>query len=90
MARLFGDRDFTGMVGSQLRGQAHMVGNDGRGEAAKVFRVHAGEKVVQNIGGDILAERRDRFEQRLAIGLRSRHRRSIPEPVHCARRMAPV
>lgn len=52
----FYDRDFAGMVGSELRCKLNMSGNRGRFDAAEVFLVHATEKIVEDIGGDVGAE----------------------------------
>ncbi|MBX9659868.1 MAG: hypothetical protein K2X00_14965 [Nitrospiraceae bacterium] len=56
LIRPFRNGDFAGMVGSQVRGESNVPGDDGRFEPAEVFPIHAAQKILKDIGLDVGAE----------------------------------
>lgn len=68
---LFGDREFAEMLRRQLGCQMNMPRNGGWIDSPEIFLIHPADKVVQNVGRDVLAVRCDGPEDLFTI-------------VHCA------
>jgi len=69
----FGDHNAAGLFRRELRGEVNMLRNSGRFEAAEVILVHPAEKILEDVGRDILAEGRDGLLNLFAIWGESEH-----------------
>src|SRR5262249_42090876 len=67
--------EFAGMVGGQRRGKMNMACDRRWIEAPKVLRIHATEKIVQDVRGDVLAKGRNYLVQLFLIRWGSGHGR---------------
>lgn len=72
LIRPFCNGDFAGMIGSQVRGEANVPGDDRRFESAEVFPIHAAQKILKDIGLDVGAEGTHRLLELFIEGHRDR------------------
>jgi hypothetical protein len=68
LVRQLCNRDVTGVLGSQLRGQADVSGDRRGREPAKVLRIHPAEEILKDVDRHVLTQWCDGLSQGFAIG----------------------
>ena len=73
----FGDGDFAGVFGGQLRGESHVLRDGSRFEPAEVLLIHPRDEVLEDVWRYVFAERLECGES--FVGRHDGVHRSIPE-----------